>query len=71
MKSFLVRLSGTGLVVMFILVLGVSGCTKVKKWTGMSSQDEEEIAKEAKEAGGSAGGRSAGVQRNRWVTPSS
>lgn len=54
MKSFLVRLSGTGLVLVFFLVLNVSGCTKVKKWTGMSSQDEEEIAREAKEAGGSA-----------------
>jgi hypothetical protein len=35
---------------MVTLVLFVSGCTKVKRWTGMSTPDEEEVAREAKEA---------------------
>jgi hypothetical protein len=50
MKSFLVRLSGTGLVVLLSFVLGVSGCTTVKKWTGITSPDDEEVAREAKES---------------------
>jgi hypothetical protein len=50
MKSFLVRLSGIGLVGIFSFMLILSGCTKVKKWAGMTTPDDEEVAKEAKEA---------------------
>ena len=50
MKSFLVRLSGIGLVVFLGFTLILSGCTKVKRWTGITSPDDEEVAKEAKQA---------------------
>ncbi len=68
MKSFLVRLSGTGLVVMFSCHVIVSGCTKVKRMTGITSPDDEEVAQEAKEAQGSPGqtdndGRNRGHRR--------
>ena len=44
----------------------VSGCTKVKKMVGLTSPDDEEVAKEAKEAGkpgAGAGGRDRGHRR--------
>ncbi len=57
MKSFLVRWFGTGLVALFSLVIFVSGCTPVKRMVGLSSPDDEEVAKEAKEAGSPAPGQ--------------
>jgi hypothetical protein len=36
--------------VILSLVLAGSGCTTVKKWTGMTTPDEEEISREAKES---------------------
>ena len=50
MKSSLLRMLGTGLVLIVCLVFLVSGCTRMKKWTGMTSPDDEEVAREAKEA---------------------
>ena len=35
---------------MVCLVFLASGCSSVKKWTGMTTPDEEEVAREAKEA---------------------
>jgi hypothetical protein len=55
MKSFLVRLSGIGLVVIFSFMVILSGCTKVKRWTGVTSPDDAEVAQEAREAQGSPG----------------
>ena len=60
MKSFLVRWFGTGLVV--IVKFGcyvLSGCTSVKKMVGLTTPDDEEVAREAKEAGSPAPGRRA------------
>ncbi len=50
MKSSLLRLSGAGLGLIVSLVFLASGCTTVKKWTGMTTPDDEEVAREAKEA---------------------
>ncbi len=54
MKSCRARWLGTGLVVLSSLVILVSGCTKVKKVVGLTTPDDEEVAREAQEAGGRA-----------------
>ena len=50
MKSPLIRSLKIGFVLIISLFLLASGCTTVKKWTGMTSPDDEEVAREAKEA---------------------
>lgn len=50
MKSSLVRSLGNGCLFLLCLVLLAPGCAKVKKWTGMTSPDDEEVAREAREA---------------------
>ncbi len=48
--SPLIRSLGTGLTLIVCLVFLAAGCTTVKRWTGMTTPDEEEMAREAKEA---------------------
>ncbi|MBM4286620.1 MAG: hypothetical protein FJ135_00475 [Deltaproteobacteria bacterium] len=50
MKASLLRMSIVWLVVVLSAVLLASGCTTVKKWTGLTTPDDEEVAREAKEA---------------------
>ena len=50
MRSPLRRSLITGFVLIISLFLLASGCTTVKKWTGMTSPDDEEVAREAQEA---------------------
>jgi hypothetical protein len=50
MRSPLRRSLKIGYVLSISLLLLAAGCTTVKKWTGMTTPDDEEVAREAKEA---------------------
>lgn len=50
MISSLLRSLATGLVLMMSLFVLASGCTTAKKWVGLTTPDDEEVAREAKES---------------------
>ena len=50
MQSPLVKRLTLSLVVLILSAAYLSGCTTIKKWTGLQTADDEEVAREAKEA---------------------
>jgi hypothetical protein len=50
MKASLVQSVKTGFLVMLSFVFLASGCTTAKRWAGITTPDDEEVAREAKES---------------------
>jgi len=50
MQSPLVKKLTVAMVMLVLLAAFLQGCTTIKKWTGLQTADDEEVAREAKEA---------------------